>query len=62
MSEQIPPDWNLILFRVAALSSIAVSVGSLVWGLPWLAAVSVVCFTAQLIGWRRHARQRGGGA
>ncbi|MGW0536184.1 hypothetical protein [Streptomyces sp. NPDC003032] len=62
MSEQTPTDRNVIVFRVAALLSIAASVGSLVWGLPWLAAVSAVCFTVQLIGWRRHARQRGGAA
>ncbi|WP_447038933.1 hypothetical protein [Streptomyces sp. DSM 118878] len=59
MSEQIPADRNLIVFRVAALLSIAASVGSLVGGLPWLAAVSAVCFTGQLVGWRRHARQKG---
>ncbi|MFH8564990.1 hypothetical protein [Streptomyces sp. NPDC017988] len=62
MTEQTRTDWYLILFRVAALLTMLASVGSLVRDVPWLVVISAVCFTAQLVGWRRHARQRGDAA
>ncbi|MEV7190754.1 hypothetical protein AB0N81_02960 [Streptomyces sp. NPDC093510] len=61
MSEQPLTGLNWVLFVVGSFISIAASVASLVWGLPWLVAVSAACFAAQLIGWRRHGRQSGGG-
>ncbi|ATL29401.1 putative integral membrane plasmid transfer protein [Streptomyces formicae] len=53
---------SLLLAFVGAVLSIAASVSSLVWNVPWLVAVSALCFTGQVIGWRHHVRQRGGAA
>ncbi|WP_030780314.1 hypothetical protein [Streptomyces sp. NRRL S-920] len=62
MNEQPWCGLNWVLFVVGSLLAIATSIGSLVWDLPWLAALASVGFAAQFLGWRRHARRTGGGA